>query len=261
MAVARRTPAWSRSSCANVLFLVGIALLVRLGRVVLGDERAIGGAALLALLPFSAVYSMAYGESLFLCLSVGALLAAERDRRTLAGDAPRPGRPRPAAGRRPDVPVGLILFLRDGRRLRASQAWVLLGPLAALAFLGGSDVFAGGANAYGAAQAAWGRSGIGAAAADQSLAGSFSLVNAAQLLTLLVIAFFALVYVRVDRIPLPYVLVAVLPLAPRLRQRDARVRRPPRDELVPVRLDPRGTTREVVPGRLADRRPARCCSC
>lgn len=196
---------------ANVLFLVGIALLVRLGRVVLGDERAIWGAALLALLPFSAVYSMAYGESLFLCLSVGALLAAERDRRMLAGVLVALAALARLQGAVLAVPVGLILFLRDGRRLRWSQAWVLLGPLAAIAFVGGVGLFAGGSNAYGAAQAAWGRSGVGAAAADQALGGSLSLVNVAQLVTL-VIALFALVYVRVDRIPLPYVVVAVLPL-------------------------------------------------
>ena len=197
--------------CANVLFVVGLGLLVELGRTVLGDDRALGGAALLALLPFSAVYSMAYAESLFLCLSVGALLAAERDRRALAGILLAVAALARLQGAVLIVPIWLILFLRDGRRLRVSQAWVLLGPLAALAFLGAVAAFAGGADAYGAAQAAWGRSGIGAAATDQSLAGSFSLVNAAQLLTLLV-AVFALVYVRVDQIPLPYVLVAVLPL-------------------------------------------------
>jgi Mannosyltransferase (PIG-V) len=197
--------------CANVLFVVGITLLVQLGRVVLDDERAIRGAALLALLPFSAVFSMAYAESLFLCLSAGALLAAERDRRVLAGVLVALAALTRLQGAALALPVGLVLFLRDGNRLRISQAWVLLGPIAAVGLIAAVGAFAGGSGAYGAAQAAWGRSGIGAAAVDQSLGGSLSLVNVIQLATLLV-AVFTLVYVRRDRIPLPYVLVAIVPL-------------------------------------------------
>ena len=196
---------------ANLLFVLGIALLVQLGRTVLDEERAIRGAALLALLPFSAVFSMAYAESLFLCLSVGALLAAERDRRALAGCLLALAALTRIQGAALALPVGLILFLRDDRHIRPSQAWVLLGPVAAVGLVAAVGAFAGGANAYGAAQAAWGRSGLGAAAADQSLAGSLSLVNVIQLVTLLV-AVFTLVYVRIDRIPLPYVLVAIVPL-------------------------------------------------
>ncbi len=196
---------------ANACFVTGLVLFVRLGQRVLGDDRAVRGAALLALMPFSAVFSMAYAEGLFLVLSTGALLAAERDRRWLAGILIGVAALTRLQGAVLALPVWLILFLRDGRRLRPTQAWVLLGPLAAFGFVAAVGLFAGGSEAYGAAQAAWGRTGVGAAAADQSLAGSLSIVNAVQLLTLLV-AVFALVYVRADRIPLPYVLVAVLPM-------------------------------------------------
>jgi hypothetical protein len=196
---------------SNALFVVGIWLVVKLGERVLGGDRALWGATLLALLPFSVVYSMAYAESLFLCLSAGALLAAERDRRMLAGVLVGLAALTRLQGAVLALPVWLVLFLRDGRRLHASHAWALLGPLAALGFLLAVGAFAGGADAYGAAQAAWGRSGIGAAAADQALAGSLSVVNAVQFVTLLV-AVFGLVYVRVDRIPLPYALSVVLSL-------------------------------------------------
>jgi hypothetical protein len=196
---------------ANACFVIGLAIFVKLGQRVLGDDRAIRGAALLALMPFSAVFSMAYAESLFLVLSAGALLAAERDRRSLAGILLGVASLTRLQGALLALPVWLILFLRDGRRLRPSHAWVLVGPLAAIGFVAAVGVFAGGSDAYGAAQAAWGRAGLGAAAADQSLGGSFSVVNAVQLVTLLV-AVFALVYVRADRIPLPYVLAAVLPI-------------------------------------------------
>jgi hypothetical protein len=194
---------------ANALFIVGLALLVRLGERVVGRERALVGAALLALLPFSAVFSMAYGESLFLCLSTGAFLAAERDRRALAGVLVGLAALARLQGAVLALPVWVLLFLRDGRRLRPSQAWLLLGPLAAAAFLLAVGVFAGGTGVYGAAQAAWGRSGVGGAAPGQTLADLFSIVNAVQLATLIA-AVFLLVYLRPDRIGVSYALLAVM---------------------------------------------------
>jgi Gpi18-like mannosyltransferase len=63
---------------ANALFLVSLWLLYRLTAEVLDPERALWSCVLLCLFPFSWVFSMAYGESLFLALSLGSLLAAER---------------------------------------------------------------------------------------------------------------------------------------------------------------------------------------
>jgi hypothetical protein len=194
---------------ANALFIVGLVLLARLGERVVGRGRALVGAALLAVLPFSAVFSMAYGESLFLCLSTGAFLAAERDRRILAGTLVALAAMARLQGAVLAVPVWLVLFLRDGRRLRGSQAWLLLGPLAGAAVLLAVGAFAGGTGAYGAAQAAWGRSGVGGAAPGQTLADAFSIVNALQFATLIA-AVFLLVYLRPDRIAVPYALLAVI---------------------------------------------------
>ncbi len=205
-------PAWAglvSVILANVLFVVGLVLLVQLGERVVGRERAILGGAFLALFPFSAVFSMAYAESLFLCLSTGAFLAAERDRRGLAGVLVGLAALARLQGALLALPVWLVLFLRDGRHLRRSQAWLLLGPLAALGFLAAVGTFAGGAGAYGAAQAAWGRPGAGVAPAGQTLVDLFSVINAIQLLTLLV-AIFLLVYLRPDRIPVPYATIPVL---------------------------------------------------
>lgn len=196
---------------ANTLFVVGLVIFVRLGEKVVGPERAAFGAILLAIFPFSAVFSMAYAESLFLCLSTGAFLAAERDRRLLAGILVALAALTRLQGAVLALPIWLLLFLRDGRHLRRSQAWLLLGPLAAIAFLGAVSVLAGGAGAYGAAQAAWGRAGVGGAAPDASLGSLLSLVNVIQLATLLV-AVFLLVYLRPDRIPLPYGLLTLLSL-------------------------------------------------
>ena len=193
---------------ANAAFAGAIVLFVRLGERVVGRERALVGAALLALFPFSAVFSMAYTESLFLFLTMGAFLAAETDRRPLAGALLALSALTRLQGAVLIVPLALILFQRDGRRIRPSQAWLLLGPTAALSFIGGVAAFVGSASAYGAAQAAWGRPGIGGGAPDQSLLYQLSLPNAIQLLTLLV-AIYLLVYLRPDRIPIPYALLPI----------------------------------------------------
>jgi hypothetical protein len=196
---------------ANVLFVLGLVVMVRLGEKVVGPERAVAGAIVLAIFPFSAVFSMAYGESLFLCLSAGAFLAAERDRRALAGILVALAALTRLQGAVLALPVWLVLFLHDRRRLRPSQAWLLLGPLAAIGVLGGVALIAGGAGAYGSAQAAWGRVGVGGAAPGESLGSLMSLINVVQLVTLIG-AVFLLVFVRPDRIPLPYAALSVISL-------------------------------------------------
>ena len=196
---------------ANVLFVAALIVLVRLGERVVGSERAFLGAILLAIFPFSAVFSMAYAESLFMCLSVGAFLAAERDRRALAGVLVGLAALARLQGAMLAVPLWLVLFLKDGRRIRPSQAWLLLGPLAAGAVMVGVSILAGGAGSYGAAQAAWGRAGVGGAAPDATLGTMLSVVNVIQLVTLLG-AVFLLVFLRPDRIPVPYAALTLLSL-------------------------------------------------
>ena len=94
---------------SNVLFAVGIVLLVRLTAPRFGAAFAYRSAALLAIFPFAAVFSMAYAESLFLVLMLGAFLAAERGRA---------------------VPAGLLLALATLTRLQGVAlviplAWIL----------------------------------------------------------------------------------------------------------------------------------------
>ena len=151
---------------------------------------------------------MAYTESLFLLLTMGAFLAAETDRRPMAGVLLALSALTRLQGAILIVPLALILFQRDKRRIRPSQAWLLLGPMAALSFIVGVAAFVGSASAYGAAQAAWGRSGVAGGAPDQSLLYQLSAPNSIQLLTLLV-AIYLLVYLRPDRIPIPYALLPI----------------------------------------------------
>ena len=196
---------------SNVLFLVALWLLYRLTALVLDEERALWSCVLLALFPFSWVFSMAYGESLFLALSLGSLLAAERGRAgwaaalaSLAGLTRLPGLLL-------IVPLGLILWRRvpDRRGL----AWLVLVPVGAILFQLYVAGLTGSLSAAGAAQSAWGRSGVWeAAAGGQSLAANMSPMLLTFLLTFLAYVFL-LVYLRPDRIPLAYALIPILTLA------------------------------------------------
>jgi hypothetical protein len=194
---------------SNVLFLVGLLLFWQLGTIVVGNDRARQGVILMALFPFGAVFSMAYAESLFLVLSVGAFLAVERDKRMLAGVLVGLAALTRLQGAILAAPIWLVLFLKDGRRIRRSQLPLALGPLAALGFIGGISLLAGGASAYGTAQAAWGRSGIGAPGSDQALISMLSPVNIGQFVILLA-AVFVLVYLRADRLRAAYALLPPL---------------------------------------------------
>ena len=194
---------------ANLLFLLALVLLFELGRGRLGDRRAALAPFLLAISPFATVFSMAYAESLFLCLSVGAFLAAERRHRAAAGILLALAALTRLQGAVLVLPLVILMLRQDGWRPRLSQAWPLLGPLAAVAFLGYVGWLTGSAGAYGAAQADWGRVGLGGAASGQVIGATFAPLQL-TLLAILCASLFPLVYVRVDGMPVEYVLVPVL---------------------------------------------------
>lgn len=187
---------------SNVAFLVALGLVERLGALVVGEARASRGAALLALSPFSFAFSMAYPEGCFLCLAVGACLAAERGRWSIAG-----------------VLVGLATLARfqglvllptlvwlGFRRLRSGErlqlGWLGLGVVAALGYLGFVALLTGQPTGYLEAQAAWGRGGLGTA--EERLAANLDWIRLAQLATFLA-GIYLLVFARPDRLPAAYV--------------------------------------------------------
>jgi len=144
---------------SNGAALCGLWLLWRLAREVTGDDDAASRTVLYALLfPTGFILSAAYPESLFLLLSVGALLAAMRGRFLLAGGLglllalTRPG------GVLVAVPLAWLAFTQGGPRrpaallasalpglglaIHAAQLWRITGDPLALFH----------------AQTAWGRS-------------------------------------------------------------------------------------------------------
>ena len=200
---------------SNLAFLGALALLVRLGTPYLGRRRAAVAAGLLVIYPFASVFAMAYTESLFLFVMVAALLAAERRHRTWAGIFFALAVLSRLQGIALILPLALIMLRQDGWRPRLSQAWLLLGPLAMLAFLGYVATVSGSPTAYLDAQEAWGREGIGGAAPGTSIADRFSPYQAALVVTLLA-SVFLLVFVRADRMRIEYALIPVLFIAAEL---------------------------------------------
>jgi hypothetical protein len=198
---------------SNALFAVALGLLFVLGRTHLGSTRAAVACFLLAVSPFSFVFSMAYGESLFLVLALGAFVAAERDRRVLTGLLLALAALCRLQGAILALPLWLILLRQDGWRPRLSQAWLLLGPLAVAAFLDGVAWFTSSSGSYADNMAQWGRSGVGTAASSgSSLATGLGPIQVTQLV-ILCLSIWPLVYARADRMRLEYVLVPVLFLA------------------------------------------------
>jgi hypothetical protein len=195
---------------SNAAFLVALGLFVRLGDQVVGRRRARLAAVYLAIFPFAAVFSMAYTESLFLALALGAFLAAERDHRLLAGVLFALACLCRLQGVLMIVPLAIILLHRDGWRPRPSQAWLALGPAASGAFLLFVASLTGRSSGYLDAQVGWGRTGAVTAAANGESLGQLFTPYQAALLAVLVVAIFLLVYLRSDRIPVAYALLPVL---------------------------------------------------
>ena len=200
---------------SNVAFLGALGLLTRLGTLYLGRRRAALAAGLLAIYPFASVFGMAYTESLFLLFMVAAFLAAERRHRAWAGIFLA----LTVLGRLQGIglvlPLWILMLRQDGWRPKASQAWLLLAPLAALGFVLYVAGLTGSLTGFLDAQKAWGRAGIGGAAPDATIAAGFSWYQAALLATLLW-SVFLLVFVRVDRMRPEYWLIPVVFIAAEL---------------------------------------------
>jgi hypothetical protein len=200
---------------SNAAFLVALGLLVRLGTPYLGRRRATMAAGLLVIYPFASVFAMAYTESLFLLLMVAAFLAAERGHRAWAGAFLALTVLCRLQGIALIVPLLILMLRQDGWRPRPSLGWLLLGPLAAAAFLGYIATVTGAPTAFLDAQQAWGREGIGGAPAGTTIGAMFSPYQGA-LVAILAASTFLLVFIRVDRLRPEYWLIPVLFIAAEL---------------------------------------------
>ncbi len=117
-----------------ISFAVALVLLHRLAELELGRRAADATVLLVAFAPLSFFFSAIYSESLFLLLSVATMLAGRRQRWMLAGVLGGL-----AALTRPTgvlllIPI-VIMRLRCGHGFDRKLGWVLLVPLAVVAYL------------------------------------------------------------------------------------------------------------------------------
>jgi hypothetical protein len=119
-------------------FLVALAALHRLAAIEVGDDAARWAVLSLALFPGSLWFSAAYSESLFLMVSVGAVLAARQERWAWAGALGALGAATRSAGLLLVVPLALLWWdaHRAGRARPRALAWVAAVPLGLAAFCG-----------------------------------------------------------------------------------------------------------------------------
>ncbi len=197
---------------SNVAFLAALFLLVDLGARHIGRERASLAAAWLAIWPFGSAFGMAYSDSLFLLLIVGSFLAAERDRRLVAGVLLGLACLTRLQGIALILPLWLLLARRDGWRFRPSQLWLLLGPAAAAAYFAYIAIVSGSPTAFFDAQEGWGRTGMGGAEEGTTIGANPSAYQFALVLALCWVVFLV-TWQRRDRLPLPYFLIPILFIA------------------------------------------------
>ncbi|MBI5106316.1 MAG: hypothetical protein HZB46_15255 [Solirubrobacterales bacterium] len=129
------SPLLAAVALSFALFAAGLAALHRLAAIEVGAEAARWAVLALALFPGSLWFSAAYSESLFLALSVGAVLAARTDHWAWAGALGALAAGTRSAGVLLVVPLAL-LWVAAPRRRPADLAWMAAVPLGLAAYCG-----------------------------------------------------------------------------------------------------------------------------
>jgi Gpi18-like mannosyltransferase len=143
---------------SNVAVLIALLLLGAVAvRAGLTEEDAQRAIVYLAFFPTSYFFALPLTESLFLALSLGAVLAAQSERWPLAGSIGALAALTRFAGILL-VPVLAILYLQQNKRLDRRVSWLLLAPCGTIAFMAYLRYRTGDALAFIHAQVNWARS-------------------------------------------------------------------------------------------------------
>jgi Gpi18-like mannosyltransferase len=145
---------------SNVALLAAVATLIALCRLDYGEKVASRAAWYLLLFPTSFFLSAAYADSLFLALSLGAMLMARRDRWLLSGLLGGLAALTRPFGFAVAVPIAVEAFLRwrEGQRSWRPIAGLAMIPLALSVYVGYLGVHFHDPLAFVHAQAGWHRS-------------------------------------------------------------------------------------------------------
>jgi mannosyltransferase PIG-V len=195
---------------SNAAFVGALVLFARASRALLDEAGVVVAAAFLAFAPGAVAFAMAYTDSLFLLLALGAVLAARAAAwplmSLLFGLA--------ALTRLPGVvllvPLAMLIAERIGWRAHRLWLWLLSGPLALLAFLGYVWGLTGDPLAWPKAQAAWNNPPDTVAPPDMPSIPTWVIVVA--LIVVVAMYLFQLVYLRRSGIPRPEAAYAIVGL-------------------------------------------------
>jgi hypothetical protein len=193
---------------SNLAFLAALIVLHALAVPYLGRERSVRALALLTLAPGAVAFAMAYSDSLYLLLAAGAFLAGERRRWAVAGLLYGLASLTRLPGVLVGLPLAILLLQSTGWRPDRRLAWLAAGPAALAGFAAWQGSVLGDPLAFLHAQGAW---------AIAPIVGGGSTSVQVDVLPILLVATllfytFLLVYLRPDRIPLPYAVLTLLSL-------------------------------------------------
>jgi hypothetical protein len=212
--VAVRSEAVAMHLVVTAAQVAAVVLLYRLGKTCFDRRVALGAVALLLLSPASVFLWMYYSEGLFLALSMGALLAAERDRPRLAGLLGAGVAATRSIGVLIALPLALAQIQRR-RRIDRRIAYVLLPALGLAAVMLAQWVQAGDPLAFSKVSTHWGRETISPFTTifqrlDLALERGYSLTTVLDFAALALAVVLAL---RARRIGLPWSMQALAWLA------------------------------------------------
>jgi hypothetical protein len=191
---------------ANAAFLAAMVALYALSRRYLDQAAAVRAVVFMAIAPGAVAYTMAYGDSLFLLLVVGAFLAAETRHWVVMGVLVGLA----ALSRLPGVllvlPLAILIWTSPGRP-RLALGWLAAAPVALAGFAIYQWSTLGRPDAFIQAQAAWD---IPPLLNTATTAAAVTSAVPWLLLATLLGYVFLFVYMRVDRIRAAYVAFAIV---------------------------------------------------
>jgi hypothetical protein len=194
---------------SNVAFLLALFVIYRLGRIYLDHQTSLRAVAYLTIAPGAVAFAMAYSDSLFLLLASGAFLAAERGRWVAMGLLLALATLTRLPGLFLVVPLAILFWQRSPAPRRA-YAWLVAAPVALGLFCAFQGATLGDPVAFLTAQGSWNFTADELTPPTGGSGGVGPVDLIPLVLTIVWVGYiFLLVYARVDRIPLAYVVLAI----------------------------------------------------
>jgi hypothetical protein len=200
---------------ANLTFVAALAVLYRLSLIHLDHDRAVRSLAFVTLAPGAVAFAMAYSDSLFLLLAAGAFLAAEQRRWALMALLYGLATLTRLQGVLLGIPLAVLIASAHGGWRSAAGwrtprlAWLVAGPAAFGLFAAYLGVTFGDPLGMFTAQQAWSQIGQEPTGPVTPVLNRFDPI-VLLLVGVLCLYLFLFVFRRKDRLPAPYLALALV---------------------------------------------------